>query len=172
MLDETLRKMRDTQTEIDDRTVRVRQMLHQKVKEQQALKRKALIKGKHAVAALLDNRNEDDADEKKFQCEVEELIEERERLRHSAETADMMQGEDFPEMVEECVEKYVFMSELKEDDYEMITAEIDDLHWRALQWYEAHRAGGVPGGVGEKGMGHRASFEQNSSGQLMFDDAA
>ena len=51
MLDETLRKMRDTQTEIDDRTMRVRQMLHQKVKEQQALKRKALIKGKHAVAA-------------------------------------------------------------------------------------------------------------------------
>jgi hypothetical protein len=44
MLDETLRKMRDTQTEIDDRVMRVRQMLHQKVKEQQALKRKALIK--------------------------------------------------------------------------------------------------------------------------------
>lgn len=32
-------------------------------------------------------------------------------------------------------------SELKEDDYEIITAEIDDLHWRALQWYELHRSG-------------------------------
>ena len=118
-------------------------MLQQKGKEQQALKRKALIKGKQVVAALLDNKiSADDADEKRFQTEVEELIDERERLRQCAETADMMQGEDFPDMVEGCVEKYVFMSELKEDDYEMITAEIDDLHWRALQWYEAQRAGG------------------------------
>lgn len=110
MLDETLRKMRDTQTAIEDRSMRVRQMLHQKIKEQQALKRKALIKGKQAVAALLDNKlGSDDADEKKFQVEVEELIEDRERLRLCAQTADMMQGEDFPEMVEECVEKYVFM---------------------------------------------------------------
>ena len=40
-----------------------------------------------------------------------------------------MQGEEFPHKVEGCIEKYVFMSELKEDDYEMITADIDDLHW-------------------------------------------
>jgi len=40
---------------------------------------------------------------------VEELIEERERLRQCAEMADMMQSAGFPEMVEECVEKYAFM---------------------------------------------------------------
>jgi hypothetical protein len=120
------------------------------------------IEGKEAVAALLDNKTGDDADEKRFQTEVEELIDERERLRQCAETADMMQSEGFPDMVEECVEKYVFMSELKEDDYEMITAEIDDLHWRALQWYEEHRAGGVPGGVGETKAGKRASFDAHA----------
>lgn len=55
-------------------------------------------------------------------------------------------------------------SELKEDDYEMITAEIDDLHWRALQWYGANRAGVVFGGVGEQIRGKRASFEHGGGG--------
>jgi hypothetical protein len=70
MLDETLRKMRNTQTEIDDRLMRARSMVHQKVKEQQALKRKALIKGKHAVAALLDSKSSQDTDDQKFDIEV------------------------------------------------------------------------------------------------------
>ena len=129
MLDETLRKMRETQTDIDDRMMRVRQMVHQKVKEQQALKRKALIKGKQAVAALLELRGADEPEEKRLEVEVAELLEQQERLRELAQMAEMVQGEDFPHKVEGCIEKYVFMSELKEDDYEMITADIDDLHW-------------------------------------------
>ena len=78
----------------------------------------------------------------------------------------MMQGEGFPEMVEDCVEKYVFMSELKEDDYEMITADIDDLHWRALQWYEANRNGGPSSGgaedvdVGDNGVSRKKFWKE------------
>ena len=41
------------------------------------------------------------------------LLERRECLRLLAVYAEMVQGEGFPQMVEECVDKYVFMSELK-----------------------------------------------------------
>lgn len=145
IVDETLRKMRDTRTEMDDRLTTVRQLVHMKHKEQEALKRKALIKGKQAVAALLENKVGKESDERRFAIEVMELIDERERLRQSAELAEMMQSDGFAEEVEDCMDKYVFMSELKESDYEMITAEIDDLHWRAAQWYDARRREGTPG---------------------------
>jgi hypothetical protein len=50
--------------------MRVRQMVHQKVKEQQALKRKALIKGKQAVADLLELRGGDEHDGKRLEVEA------------------------------------------------------------------------------------------------------
>ena len=74
--DETLHKMRDMQTEIDERMMRIRQIVHQRSKENQALKRKALIKGKLAVVALLDNKSAENFEqERRLQKEMEALWE-------------------------------------------------------------------------------------------------
>lgn len=157
--DETLRKMRDMQAEIDERMMRIRQMVHHRTKENQALKRKALVKGKLAVEALLDNKSSENFEqERKLQMEMEALLEDREKLLKSAATAELLLSAGFPDVIKACLEKYAFMQELREDDYEMITAEIDNLHFRAVQWhgFRSKSGGGSSGrrrGSGDKPEG-------------------
>ena len=154
--DETLHKMRDMQTEIDERMMRIRQIVHQRSKENQALKRKALVKGKLAVVALLDNKSAENFEqERRLQKEVEALLGDRETLRKTAATAELLLSAGFPDVIKACLEKYAFMQELREDDYEMITTDIDDLHFRAVQWHEfrSKSGGGSSARRGESGDG-------------------
>ena len=148
--------MRDMQTEIDERMMRIRQIVHQRSKENQALKRKALVKGKLAVEALLDNKSAENFEqERRLQMEMEALLGDRETLRKTAATAELLLSAGFPDVIKACSEKYAFMQELREDDYEMITTDIDDLHFRAVQWHEfrSKSGGGSSARRGETGDG-------------------
>ena len=136
-LDETLRAMREVQTDIDDRILRVRARLKLKVQEQQTLKRKALAKGADVVANLLEAKREEASTgtDEMLDLEMQKLCEERERLRRCAENAARLStGYGFPEDVQILADKYRLMDELRYDDYEIIANEIDLLHFEALRW--------------------------------------
>ena len=174
IVDETLRKLRDGQSDVDERAMKVRQMIQAREKERKALQRKALTKGKAAVSAYVQGggRNNGEQEERRLQAEVEALLEDRERLRATAETAELMVSRQFPATIEASLEKYALIQELREDDYEMITAELDDLHFRALEFYTANAPGtprrtskdgelgeGEPGDGGDDGGGGHARGE-------------
>lgn len=146
IVDEIMRKMRDVQTDIDERTLRVKQIVRARDKETQTSRRKALARGKHApvsVAALVGEKKEGapSASERLLAREVEELLNERETLRKTAQTAELMVSANFPTCVSNCLDKCLFMNELATDDYDMIVADIDDLMYRALEWYKERGLG-------------------------------
>lgn len=142
IVDEIMRKMRDVQTDIDERSLRVKQIVRAREKETQTLRRKALTRGKHAAAVLLVEKGEKtSSSDRLLRREVEELLNEREQLRKAAQTAELMVSAGFPETVSMCLDKCLFMSELREEDYELLIADIDDLMYRAFEWYKHRETG-------------------------------
>ena len=137
VVDEIMRKMRDTQVDIDERSLRIKQIVRAREKEAQTLRRKALTRGKHAVEALLRDKEANDraGGDRRLQREVELLLIEREQLRKAAQTAELMVSMKLPASVLNCLDKCMFIKELSEDDYELIVAEIDELDFRAVEWH-------------------------------------
>lgn len=137
VVDEIMRKMRDTQVDIDERSLRIKQIVRAHEKEAQTLRRKALTRGKHAVEALLRDKEANDraGGDRRLQREVELLLIEREQLRKAAQTAELMVSMKLPASVLNCLDKCMFIKELSEDDYELIVAEIDELDFRAVEWH-------------------------------------
>jgi len=148
MLDETLRKMRDTQTDMDERVVRMRTMIQQKVKEHQVIRRKALLRGKNNVAKLVAKTSRLHQGDQ-LETEVQEIEQQQNKLQELSDQVRLLRGEGFPEKVDECIDKYVLMMELKEDDYEMLAADIDMLHFRVLRWQKGQNGEGVRFSEGE-----------------------
>ena len=138
VVDEVMRKMRDMQVDIDERSLRVKQLVRAREKEAQTLRRKKLTRGQRAVEALLlekEAKNRSGGD-RRLQREVEALLDEREQLRKAAQTAELLVSMRLPTIVSECLDKCIFIKELSEDDYELIVAEMDELNYRAIEWHD------------------------------------
>jgi potassium voltage-gated channel Shab-related subfamily B protein 2 len=138
VVDEVMRKMRDMQVDIDERSLRVKQLVRAREKEAQTLRRKKLTRGQRAVEALLREKEAKDRSggDRRLQREVEALLDEREQLRKAAQTAELLVSMQLPKIVSECLDKCMFIKELSEDDYELIVAEMDELNYRAIEWHD------------------------------------
>ena len=153
VVDEVMRKMRDMQVDIDERSLRVKQLVRAREKEAQTLRRKQLTRGQRAVEALLREKEAKgrSGGDRRLQREVETLLDEREQLRKAAQTAELLVSMRLPKIVSECLDKCMFIKELSEDDYELIVAEMDELNYRAIEWHNnrvrvasARGGGGAP----------------------------
>ena len=166
IMDEMMRKMRDMQVDIDERSLRVKQIVRVREKEAHTLRRKALTRGPRAVAALLQEKEANDRSggDRRLQREVEALLDEREQLRKAAQTAELLVSMQLPKIVSECLDKCMFIKELSEDDYELIVAEIDELAFRAFEWH-GNRARFVSArGGGGGGAERRAHRDEKAAG--------
>jgi len=137
VLDEILRKMRDAQVSIEERLLRVKQIVRAREKEQHALRRKAFTRGNRAVEQLFAEKRARDSSggDRRLRHEVQQLLDEREQLRKAAHTAEVMVSGGLPEIVTSCLDKCEFLNELKQDDYELLVADIEKLNFQALRWH-------------------------------------
>ena len=141
IVDEVMRKMRDMQMDIDERSLRVKQIVRLHEKEAQALQRKVLnlTHGEHAIGVLLREKQAKDRAQsnRRLRRELRELLDEREQLRKAAQTASLLISTKLPEIITKCLDNCMFIKETSERDYELVVAEIDELTFRAAEWHSA-----------------------------------
>ena len=118
----------DMQTEIDERMMRIRQIVHQRSKENQALKRKALVETRRGGASQQPPKTE------------QERTPDGDggapgRPRDAAKDGSHRTSPWFPDVIKACLERLHAGAE--RNDYEMIT-DIGDLHF-AVRWHEFDR---------------------------------
>ena len=141
IVDEVMRKMRDMQMDIDERSLRVKQIVRLHEKEAQALQRKVLnlTHGEHAIGVLLREKQAKDRAQsnRRLRRELRELLDEREQLRKAAQTAALLISTKLPEIITKCLDNCMFIKETSDRDYELVIAEIDELTFRAAEWHSA-----------------------------------
>ena len=175
VVDEVMRKIRDMQVDIDERSLRVKQLVRAREKEAQTLRHKKRRAGGAPSRRCCGKRRAKDRSggDRRLRREVETLLDEREQLRKAAQTAELLVSMRLPKIVSECLDKCMFIKELSEDDYEPIVAEMDELNYRAIEWHNnrvrvasagggrrARRVAGAPGR--ERGGCRCARVAQNA----------